>query len=106
MYWNCATCVSLLITKAEYIKLSRSGRENSWLRNVLSDIGYKQNEPMRIFQANNGSIIWAADTAKFKNNKHIDVRLHHIRDLMTIGQIKIETVDTRNIMGDFLAKQL
>lgn len=84
IYWKCAkhTCTALVNKEAEYIGLSAAARESTRWLELLSRLGYHQKEATIILQDNKGSIAWAEDASSFKRNKHIEIPLHHVPDLI------------------------
>ncbi|XP_066929497.1 uncharacterized protein [Clytia hemisphaerica] len=55
--------IALSTTEAEYISLSHSTQEAVWLRQLLSDIGFKQTKPTTLYEDNQG----ATDLARIRN---------------------------------------
>ncbi len=51
--------IAMLSTKAKYVALSEAAREASWLRQLFSELGFKQEEPTLIQGDNDGSIAMA-----------------------------------------------
>lgn len=100
------TCIALSSTEAEYVCLSTTALEITWLRSLLSEMGFTQEKSTKIYQDNIGSITWAEDISNFKRNKHIDIRLHHVRELVQKGTIKIEPIHTSEMLADCLTKPL
>ncbi|PLW48908.1 hypothetical protein PCASD_02847 [Puccinia coronata f. sp. avenae] len=99
--------LSLLSTEAEYKALSDLGREIAWLANLLSEIklNYTPNEiPVGI--DNQGAIDLAR--SKISQNgfrtKHMDIRLHFVRELVTSKLIKLRYIKTTLNSADFLTK--
>lgn len=43
-----------------------------------------------MFQDTRGPITWATDISNVKSNKHIDIRLHHIRQLLDKEEISTD----------------
>lgn len=106
VYWRSAQqkCIALSSTEAEYVSLSEIAREITWLRNLLSEFGVAQRLPTVITQDNTGAIDWSSDIGQFKKNKHIDIRLHHVRNLIRSNTITLQQVPTRDMIADVLTK--
>lgn len=100
------TCTALSSTEAEYVSLSTCAREVHWLLKLCAELGIHQTEAVSIFQDNSGSCSWANDSANFGRTKHIDVRLHFVRDLVQNGKIEIKQVPTDKMLADMLTKPL
>ncbi len=72
--------IALSSTEAEYVSLSEASREVAWLRNLLSSVGYKQDNPTPVFQDNTGSIIG-----------HLTVGISRKVSTLTFAYITFET---------------
>ena len=75
--------VSLSTTEAEYIAASETARSIIVVRGILQELGVIDEEftfPLLI--DNMGSIALSNGEKIIKNLKHVDIRYHHIRDLV------------------------
>lgn len=76
--------VSTSTTEAEFYAISEAVKECHWLKNVLKDFDVVVNEPIKI-NSDNQSTIKMVENSKFSSRtKHIDVRLHFVRDYVDI----------------------
>jgi hypothetical protein len=98
--------IALSSTEAEYMSASEIAREITWLRYLLKELGYEQNDPTAICQDNTGAIGWIQGTGQFRRNKHIDIRIHHIRELCENKTIETRFVPTQEMMADVMTKPL
>jgi len=99
--------ISLSSTEAEYISLSQGAKEAIWLRSFLEEIEIQDGTvPTNIFVDNTSAISLAKNPVFHKRSKHIQVRYHHIRELVSEGQINIEYVRTEDQKADILTKPL
>ncbi|KAH9442915.1 hypothetical protein Pst134EB_033155 [Puccinia striiformis f. sp. tritici] len=99
--------VSLSSTEAEYKALSDLGRELAWLSSLISEI--KLNHlPVEIpVGVDNQGAIDLARSEISQNGfrtKHMDIRLHFVRELITEKLIKLHYIRTTNNFSDFLTK--
>ena len=99
-------CIALSSTEAEYVSLSECSREITWIRNLCSELGHSQENATKIFDDNTGAITWAMDISNFKRNKHIDLRLHHMRDLVEKNILNIQPIETNLKVADGFTKRL
>lgn len=53
-----------------------------------------------MYQDNSGSATWATDISNFKRNKHIYIQVNSVRDLINIGNIKVVSVNTKDMIAD------
>jgi hypothetical protein len=98
--------IALSSTEAEHINVSDLAREISWLRNLLGELGYVQKYPTVFNQDNTGCIRWAQGDGSFRRSKHIDIRIHHIRDLEKNGVVKTYFVPSGDMIADVMTKPL
>ena len=99
-------CVALSSTEAEYIALSRGGQTLSWLRRLLHQLGFGDPDPTLVFEDNTSAIHIAEGEGLNQRTKHIDVRHHYIRDLITNGIIEVDHIGTEVMIADFFTKPL
>jgi len=93
-------------TEAKYIALSEAAREDRWLRNLFSELGFAQSL-LTIIQGNNkGSIAISKNLQFHKRSKHIELQYHSIREQVQKGEIIVESCRTNNQTADMLTKPL
>ena len=97
--------VELSTTEAEYIALTEAIKEAVCLRGITSDFGAVQ-DSLTILCDNNGAICLAKHQVFHERTKHIDIRLHFIRDIIEGGEIKVVKVGTLDNAADVLTKAL
>ena len=99
------TVIALSTTEAEYIALSLATQEAVWLRNLLSDI-YLEPTTTSIFEDNQGTIALSMNPCSHSRTKHIDIKYHFIRDLISKKQIDIKYCPTKEMVADIFTKGL
>jgi len=77
-------------TEAEYIALADAAREAQWLRCFLEELQFTQQNPTTIHVDNQSTIKLAMNPEFHKRTKHIAVRYHYTRQLITEKIIKVE----------------
>lgn len=92
-------------SEAEYVALSSAVSEAIWLRGLLQDMYVMKDEPVTIYEDNNGCIHMASNT-EMKRAKHIDIRHHFVRDFVGKGTIEIKSISTCNQLADICTKSL
>lgn len=97
-------CTALSTTEAEYVSLSTVARDVHWLRRLCRELGMAQDKPTPLYEDNTGAIAWASDIGNFRRNKHIDVRVHHVRELVDSNDLAIMHVPTNEQRADVLTK--
>ncbi|XP_042028346.1 secreted RxLR effector protein 161-like [Salvia splendens] len=85
--------VALSTTEAEYMALTSAVKESFWIQGVAADFGIVQ-ETVPLFCENSSAICLAQHQYFHERSKHIDVRLHFIRDKVENGRVKVVRIDT------------
>ena len=67
--------VTLSSTEAEYYSLTNAAKEASWLRLLLSDLGYRESDviPTQLYGDNIPSLQLAENPEHYQRLKHIDI---------------------------------
>ena len=99
-------CVALSSTEAEYVAISRAAQTVCWLRRLLDQLGFRQEQPTLLFEDNTSCISIAESEGLNQRTKHIDVRHHYIRDMVQENIIQIEHLGTDDMLADFFTKAL
>nr|GEX11221.1 retrovirus-related Pol polyprotein from transposon TNT 1-94 [Tanacetum cinerariifolium] len=92
--------VALCTIKAEYMALTEAAKEGIWLKGLIEDLGFPQDQAT-VFCDSMSAICLAKDQVYHDQTKHIDARYHFIRSerrikVKKIG-IKDNPVDLLNI---------
>ncbi|KAG8498774.1 hypothetical protein CXB51_005214 [Gossypium anomalum] len=80
------TTVALSTTEAKYMAITEACKEAIWLKGLFSEL----NEDLQIstiFCDSQSAIFLTKDQMFHKRTKHIDVRYHFVRDIITRGDI-------------------
>jgi hypothetical protein len=99
--------ISLSSTKAEYKALSNAGKEASWLINLCQEIFSNNSVNSAKIAIDNRGAIDLARSQVSQNGfrtKHMDLRLHFIRDLVKSKLINLQYVPLASNNADFLTK--
>ena len=100
---------ALWTTEAEYIATSEAADEAIWLHWLSADISAKGRieRPAPTLYCNSQSAIHLIkNPVNHPKTKHIEVRYHHIRDLVTDKKLEVRKVDTKVNIADRLTKPL
>jgi len=101
--------VTLSSCEAEYVALTEAAKEAIHLRRVIGfiDEDFNPDVPTTIFEDNQGTIALAYSDGKTQaRTKHIDIRMHFIRDYVREGVIDVQWVATDMQKADFYTKPL
>lgn len=93
-------------TEAEYMTLFEAAREACWLRSILTDLKLELQNPITIYEDNNGCISIANNPTDHKRTKHIDIKYHYIREKVKEKLITLEYIPTDKHQADMLTKRL
>lgn len=100
------TAVALSSCEAEYMAICAAAKEAIWLRRLLEDLGYQQEQPTTLFNDNASAIRVAKDPACFSRTKHIEVQFHFTREKVEERKISLSYLNTRAMIADVLTKPL
>ena len=94
------------VCEAEYMAICDAAKESRWLSQLLKELGQDlgPNMTVNLNNDNRGAVALASDSRFHKRTKHIDIRYHFIRELITSGQLKIGWLATTEMIADILTK--
>ena len=99
--------VALSSTEAEYMALSEATQEAVWLKTFLIELGeMHENDAVKIYEDNQGSITLAKNPQFYKRTKHIDIRYHFVREKIEDGEVILEYISTTNMLADLMTKPI
>lgn len=97
--------VALSTTEAEYIALTEAIKKAIWLKGLVSELGLKQSAVT--VNCDSSSAIQLSKNPKYhERTKHVDVRLHFIRDEISKGVVNVIKIPTEVNPADMLTKPL
>ncbi|KAK1431533.1 hypothetical protein QVD17_07993 [Tagetes erecta] len=100
------TTVALSSTEAEYIAATGATCQALWLRRVLKDLGYTQEEPTIIYCDNKSTINLAKNPITDGRTRHIDIKYHFIREMIGKEEVILHFCNTHNQIADVMTKSL
>ncbi|KAL5576689.1 hypothetical protein UlMin_018388 [Ulmus minor] len=95
--------VALSTTEAEYIAATESVKEAMWLKGLVGELGCVHDK-VEVFCDNQSSIHLTKNQMFHERTKHIDIKLHFIRDVVSQGIVSVEKVHTDDNPADMLTK--
>jgi hypothetical protein len=106
--WNSKkqATVALSSTEAEYMAATQATKEAIWLRKILTDLGYTQDQPTVIYGDNQSCIALTKNPTYHARTKHIDIQHHFVREKVEDGTIKLVFCGTEDMAADVLTKGL
>lgn len=96
--------VTLSTTEAEYVSAAYGACQGVWLKNVLDEIGYIQEEGTILFCDNSSTIKLSKNPVLHGRSKHIHVRYHFLRELVNDEIIRLEYCGTEDQISDIMTK--
>src|SRR5271163_474887 len=101
--------VALSSTEAEYMALTHATKEAMWLRSLLKELEFGEEEYITattIYEDNQSSIALAKNPVHHARTKHIDIQHHFIREKVDSKEIELIYLPTDDMHADTLTKPL
>lgn len=74
------------------------------LKILLSEMGFKQGEAMKMYSDNTSAIKWAKNPIYHKRTKHVEVDCRYIRENIQSEDVELVYISTNDQAADFLTK--
>ncbi|KAL7109082.1 hypothetical protein ACP275_06G153000 [Erythranthe tilingii] len=97
--------ISLSCVASEYIAAGSCCTQLLWMQHMLNDYGFREKE-LHVFCDNESAINISKNHVQHSRTKHIDIRLHFIRNLVEQKRVTIDYVSTDNQLADIFTKPL
>ena len=98
--------VTLSSSEAEFVAASQAGKEVLYLRALLKGFSCPQQKPTEIWEDNASCIMMSENPTNRERSRHVDVRVHFLRDMVRDGAVKLlKCAGTQNV-ADALTKSL
>ena len=98
--------VALSSSESEYMAVASATQEAIHLRRLLGSLGFNQGNPTVLYCDNQGAIAMADNPIMHKRTKHIDIRHHFIREVVSRGEVELRYIPTGDQIADLLTKAL
>ncbi|GJP32836.1 hypothetical protein CLOM_g17431, partial [Closterium sp. NIES-68] len=96
---------ALSSVESEYMALFRAIREVVWQRRLLAELG-EQQEPTPLYYDSQGAIALAKNPVLHGLTKHMKVKWHWVRSMVTAGEVELHYVKTTAQPTDMMTKRL
>ncbi|PKA67208.1 Retrovirus-related Pol polyprotein from transposon TNT 1-94 [Apostasia shenzhenica] len=93
------------MTEAEYIAVVEAAKEAVWVKDLIRELGISQ-KTVSLYCDSKSVIYLAKDPILHAKTKHIDIRYHKLKELVSSGDIKLVKVSTQANFIDMLTKPL
>ena len=106
--WNSMTqhSVALSTMEAEYFAVCKAVQEAIYLRMLFEESGIKVDTPLVVKEDNQSCIAFTKNPGEHTRTKHIDVRSCFVRQWVDHGELKLESIDTKDQLADVFTKAL
>ena len=98
--------VTLSSAEAEYVAATGAACQAIWMRRMLKELNYEQEEATKIYCDNNSAIALSKNLVFHKISKHIDTRYHFIKELIRNGEIYLEYCKSNDQYADIFTRPL
>lgn len=101
-------CVALSTAEAEYVAAAVSACDLLNIKGLCKDFNLRDSAETKyvLYMDNKSAIEMTKTFENSKRAKHIDIRLHFIKDLIEKKEFKIEYVSSQNNLADIFTKSL
>lgn len=89
--------------EAEYIALAATVQKGMYLIQIVNDMG-EVNDPVLVFEDNQGTIALSKNPINQQRSKHIDVQYHFICNVQNAGKVIIKYCPTADMVADIMTK--
>lgn len=97
--------VALSTTEAKYMTMTEASKEDVWIKGLMGELGF-QHETIEVFYDSQSAIALAKNAFHHERMKHIAVKLHFIRDLISDGVLRVMKIATAYNPADIFTKVL
>jgi len=96
--------VALSTMEAEYMALCAATREVMFLKQLLAKLSLALKHPTSMMEDNVGCISFAKNTMTANKSKHINVKMHFVRDTIRDKIIVLQWCSTHDMIANILTK--
>ncbi|KAL0770717.1 hypothetical protein Bca101_035868 [Brassica carinata] len=86
--------------------MSTATREVTWLRQLLTDLGFKPRTAARLFCDSKPALYIASNPVFHERKKHVEIDCYRVRDALKAGIITAAYIGTKEMFADVLTKVL
>ena len=106
--WACKKqqALALSLAEAQYQATVNASQEALWLRQILSEFGFKQKQPTPLWCDNQSAIKLSKDPVLHQCSKHIELHMHLIKNLFHDRVLKMLDYPIDDQVADIFIKPL
>jgi hypothetical protein len=98
--------ITLSSMEAEIREATTATKEIIYLRELLKDLGYRQDKPTVLFEDNSGCISFSKNATHHENTKHVVLRYYWLKMMVEDGVVVLEKVHSLENVADIFTKPL
>lgn len=102
---NLQFVVALSTTEVEYIVMTEAIKESIWLRGLSHELSLYSGV-ITVYYGNQSTIYLDKNHVYHERWKHIDPKFHLVKDMISLGEVKLEKVSIEENHFDMLTKAL
>ena len=95
--------VALLTIEAEYTAATEAVNEALWLKGLVTGLGLNQ-KSVSVYYDSSSAIHLSKNPAHHEKTKHIDIKLHFSRNVVSRGAVKMVKIHTDENPADALQR--
>ena len=103
---NKQSCVALSTAESEYVAFSGAAQEAIWLKSLFHDFQFDNQGPILIYEDNQSAISLVKNLKNHPKTKHISIKFHFVRDLVSSKQVEVKYCPTSDMLADIFTKGL
>jgi hypothetical protein len=92
--------------EAEYRAMASTASELTWIKQLLLDMGFRTQAPMKMYCDNNSARHIASNPVFHERTKHIEVDCHFVREKVQAKEIETPYVKSEDQLADVFTKGL
>uniref|UniRef100_A0A2N9ECP6 Reverse transcriptase Ty1/copia-type domain-containing protein n=1 Tax=Fagus sylvatica TaxID=28930 RepID=A0A2N9ECP6_FAGSY len=102
------SCIALSTMESEYVACSAAVQEAVWLRRFLQRLGVTAHaeDAILLYSDSTSTLAYAKDPKYHGKAKHIELRYHYIRDMVSQGEVILQHISTGSMVADPLTKPI
>jgi hypothetical protein len=101
------SCIALSSCEAEFVAACNAAREATWLRTLLSQLGFPQTTPTLVYIDNQGTLDVLYNPTSHSRTKHFDLPLLYARRCATVDcSLTFQWLSTHDMTADIFTKAL
>ncbi|GJV22428.1 ribonuclease H-like domain-containing protein [Tanacetum coccineum] len=90
--------------EVEYRGVANIVAKTTWLRNLLRELHFPLSTATLVYCDNVSTVYMSANPVQHQRIKHIDIDIHFIHDMVTVGQVRVLHVPSRYQYANIFTK--